>query len=84
MAYIQNRGNLQWRVQIRRKGHPITCKTFETKADAEKWARQVESEMDRGVFVSREEAEGTTLKEALDRYRDEYIPRLSQQKREKN
>ena len=32
------------------------------------WARQIESEMDRGIFVSRAEAERTTLKEALDRY----------------
>ncbi len=30
--------------------------------------RQIESEIARGVFVSRTEAEGTTLSEALDRY----------------
>ena len=41
---------------------------METKAAAEAWARQIESEMDRGIFVSRAEAERTTLKEALDRY----------------
>ena len=76
MAYIENRGNLQWRVQIRRRGYPTTCKTFETKADAEKWAREIESEMDRGLFVSRKEAEQYTLKECLDRYIEEYIPRL--------
>ena len=84
MAYIEKRGNLQWRVQIRRKGYPTTCKTFESKLDAEKWARDIENEMDKGVFVSRTEAENTTLHEALERYKDEYVPRLSQQKREKN
>ncbi len=67
MATFTNRGNLQWRVQVRRKGYPVTSKTFESKKDAEQWARQVENEMDRGVFVSRTEAESTTLKEALDR-----------------
>ena len=56
---------------------PVTCKTFETKSEAEKWSREIESEMDRGVFVSRSEAEGTTLKEALDRYIEEYLPRLA-------
>jgi Site-specific recombinase XerD len=76
MAYIENRGNLQWRAQVRRKGYPTTCKTFETKADAEKWARMIESEMDRGVFVSRRESEKYTLSECLDRFIEEYIPNL--------
>ena len=77
MASIRKRGNLQWEARIRRKGLPTTCKTFDTKADAEKWAREVEAEMDKGVFVSRIEAEGTTLKETLDRYIEEYIPNLA-------
>ena len=77
MASIRKRGNLQWEVRVRRKGMPVTCKTFETKYDAEKWAREIESEMDRGVFVPRGEAESTTLAEALDRYIAEYIPRLA-------
>ncbi len=34
------------------------------------WARTVEAEMVRGVFVSRTEAEATTLAEALERCRD--------------
>jgi integrase len=77
MATITDRGKLQWRARVRRKGYPIVGKTFETKADAEKWARQIESEMDRGIFVSRTEAEKTTLSEALERYKDEYVPKLS-------
>lgn len=84
MASITNRGNLQWRALIRRKGYPVQSKTFETKADAQKWARQIESEMDRGIFVPRGEAESTSLREALERFKLEYIPRLSHQKREIN
>ena len=53
---------------IRRKGWPEQSRTFDTKADAERWARAVEGEMDRGIFVSRKEAESTTLGEALERY----------------
>jgi hypothetical protein len=56
MASIRKRGGLQWEARVRRKGYPVTCKTFNTKADAEKWSRDVEGEMDRGIFVSRVEA----------------------------
>lgn len=82
MAAITNRGPLQWRARIRRRGYPTVSKTFETKADAEAWARQIESEMDRKVFISRAEAEQYTLSECLDRYIEEYIPRLKHGKRE--
>ncbi len=75
MASIRKRGDLQWEVRIRRKGYPVACKTFNTKIDADKWARDVEGEMDKGVFVSRKEAESTTLHEALERFIEEYIPR---------
>ncbi|MDR2161667.1 MAG: site-specific integrase [Desulfovibrio sp.] len=75
MASIRKRGDLQWEARIRRKGYPVTCKTFNTKADAEKWSRDVEGEMDRSIFVSRVEAENTTLKEALERFVAEYVPR---------
>lgn len=67
MASIRKRGDLQWEARVRRKGWPVTCKTFNTKSDAEKWARDIENEMDRGVFTSRTEAENTTLHEALER-----------------
>ena len=49
MASIRNRGDLQWEARIRHKGHSVQCKTFETKARAEAWARQIENEMDRGI-----------------------------------
>lgn len=75
MATIDKRGNLQWRARVRRRGYPVQAVTFNTRAAAEAWARQTENEMDRGVFVSRAEAESTTLAEALDRYGREITPR---------
>ncbi|WP_298139006.1 site-specific integrase [Acidiferrobacter sp.] len=57
-----------WQAKIRRRGYPQQTATFDSRAQAEAWARQIESEMDRGVFVSRVEAENTTLRDALDRY----------------
>ena len=82
MASIKKRGPNQWQARVRRKGWPLQIKTFDSKADAQAWARQMESEMDRGVWISRSEAENTTLEEALDRYAQEYIPRLSHPGRE--
>lgn len=84
MATIRKRGTAQWEARIRKKGWPVTCKTFDTKIQADQWSRQIESEMDRGVFISRTEAETTTLTEAIDRYILDYIPRLSDPKREEN
>jgi len=83
MASIRKRGN-KWEVRIRKQGWPLTCKSFTTKVLATQWARQIESEMDRGLFISRAEAESTTLHQALDRYIAEYIPRLSDPNRETN
>ena len=74
MATIRKKGDFQWHVQVRRKGFPSQTKTFETKLDAEKWARDIEGEMDKGIFVSRVEAESTTLKECLERYSLEVTP----------
>jgi len=71
MATIQKRGDYQWQAKIRRRGYPAQSKTFETRVDAQVWARSIENEMDRGVFVSRVEAERTTLRECLERYAKE-------------
>ncbi len=74
MASIRKRGDFQWEARVRKRGQPVQCKTFTTRAKAESWSKQIESEMDRGVFVSRAEAENTTLAEALDRYVREVLP----------
>lgn len=76
MASIRKRGPYQWQVKIRRKGWEPQSKTFESEEEAKKWARMIEGEMDRGIFVSRVEAEKTTLAEALKRYKKEITPRI--------
>ena len=67
MASIHRR-NTGYQVQVRRKGFPVSSGMFNSRKEAESWAREIESEMDRGVYHSRKEAESTTLLEALDRY----------------
>lgn len=74
MATFEKRASGWWQAKIRRKGWPAQSKTFEKRADAEAWARSIENEMDRGVFVSREEAEQTSLYKALERYLKEVTP----------
>ena len=79
MAAIYKRGPGHWQVLVRRKGYPTQSKSFKKRLDAEAWAREVEAEMDRGVFVSRVEAENTMFSEALDRFDREKNPKRVQQ-----
>ena len=67
MALINRRGSYQWKVRIRRREYPKQTKTFDIYEDAARWACKTEMEMDEGIFVSRKEAENTTLDGALDR-----------------
>jgi integrase len=73
MAYISQRG-AYWRAEIRRRGYKPVYRTFDTKQQAQAWARRVEGEMDSGGYVDRSESERTTLRDALERYRRDIVP----------
>lgn len=75
MASISRRGD-GWQVRVRRKGFPLEVKTFTNRQDAERWARSIELEMDRGSYVSRSEAESTTLGDVLERYITDICPSM--------
>ena len=64
-----------WQAKVRRKGYPTQTKVFRAKREAEVWARSIESEMDRGTFAPRGEAEKTTLGACFERYLVEVTPR---------
>ena len=74
MATFRKHSPYQWQAQVRKKGQPLQTNTFEVRTLAEQWARAIEAEMDKGVFVSRAEAESTALKELLERYLAEITP----------
>lgn len=74
MASFRKRGPQQWQAQVRKKGYPLQVRTFRIRTAAEQWAREVEHEMDRGIFTSRSEAESPTLRELLERYLEEVTP----------
>jgi integrase len=82
MATIRKRGEFQWEAQIRRKGYPAVSMTFEIKVDAEDWARDLERDMRRGVFIDRRESETTTLKKVLEKYSTEVTVRKKSKVRE--
>ena len=67
MAYFEKRAT-GWCVQIRRKGRKSVSKTFRTKAAAERWAREVEQDMDNGRWLEASADAPTTLTELLERY----------------
>ena len=70
MAYIHKR-NGRWHIDIRKKGFPNIYKSFLDLKDARKFAKDIESQMERNVFEDYSGASGTTLKEILIKYRDE-------------
>ncbi len=63
-----------WKGVVRKSGWPIKTKTFRVKRDATDWARRVEDEMVRGVFIDRASSHRHTLSAALDRYLAEVTP----------
>ncbi|WP_313872820.1 hypothetical protein [Rugamonas sp. DEMB1] len=74
MPTIRKKGEGQYHVQIRKRGYPTQTKTFTKEADARRWATIIESEMERGVFVSRTEAEATLIGDILQRFAAEVLP----------
>ena len=75
MATIDQLPSGAWRARVRRKGQRALVKSFHLHADAEGWARKIESEQERGIWRDGSEAERTTLRAALDRYAREVTPR---------
>ncbi|MHB8345868.1 MAG: site-specific integrase [Acidiferrobacterales bacterium] len=74
MATIERRGKLQYRAKVRRSGH-VQTKTFGSREAAEEWALKTEQAIRDDTLSGRQEAESTTLREALDRYEREVTPR---------
>jgi integrase len=75
MATFRFRSN-RWQARVRRLGQPDETRSFLTHQEAERWARSVESEMDRGSYVSYTEAQKTTLGDLIQRYVAEVLPSM--------
>ncbi len=65
----------RWQAQVRRRGMKPRCKSFDSKLEAEKWARELEAQVDRfGAAPDTKILESTTLGQLLERYQREISP----------
>ncbi len=75
MATFRNRSG-KWQARVQIQGHPPLSKTFINKVDAERWAKQVEVEMQKGSYTNLVLAERTTFAEIIERYITEVLPTM--------
>lgn len=73
MASIRERSGT-WQARVRREGYPAEVKSFATRAEAQKWARYMETSMDSGGYRSRSSVDKALLCDVLQRYALEVSP----------
>jgi integrase len=73
MASIRQRSG-KWQARVNRTGFPAEVKSFETRGEAQRWARSIEAAMDRGAHHSPAGANEVLLREVLARYMLEVSP----------
>ena len=73
MASIIQNTSGNWRVQIEHRGQR-EYKTFKLKSLAQQWAKQRESELQRGLLASVDDAQKTALLAVIERYSERILP----------
>jgi integrase len=73
MASIRQRSG-KWQARVLRTGFPAEVKTFDTRGDAQRWARSIETSIDRGTHLFSTQANEVLLRELLERYTREVSP----------
>ena len=71
MSSIRKRGE-KWQARVHRKEHKPVVQSFNTKADAVKWARNVESQLDLGILAPKQTM--PRLMPMVERYVEEVTP----------
>ncbi len=82
MASIRNRSG-KWQARITRQGHSPISKSFLNRQDAERWARQVEADIDKGSYTNVALAEHTLLKDVIQRYIQEVTLQIRSMKEDR-
>lgn len=67
MATFRNRHG-KWQARVQRKGQQLVSKSFQSKEDAQRWARQIEAEIDKGSYTNIALAERTLFKDVIVHY----------------
>ena len=70
MATIRKRLG-KWEVRVRRYSNKTISNTFIEKANAHKWAREVEGKIEKGLYEDLSHANSISLRELLEQYRDD-------------
>ena len=67
-TFVQRKNG--WQAKVRRRGMPSISRTFDLKADAEAWAREVEREIQKGNIAALDtSAQRITVDEVIERFR---------------
>ena len=74
MATIRQLDSGYWQSIVRKKGYPQKSKTFATHKEADSWAKDVESQMNRGTYNDLSEAESLTIRQGLQKYLEDITP----------
>jgi len=82
MASFRKRAG-RWQARVNQAGASPLVKTFDTKSDAERWARAIQRDIDLGTYLSRNDAETTTVSQVIERYSLEVVPNFKGAEREK-
>lgn len=70
MATFRNRHG-KWQARVLRKGQQPVSKSFKNKEHAQRWARQVETEIDKDSYANQVLAEKSLVKDVITRYIEE-------------
>jgi len=73
MATYRKRANGKHQFIIRRKGQPNISKTFEKKAVGQRWANEIESQIDQGKYQDFSDGRKELFGDMCDRYRQQII-----------
>ena len=74
MATFRKRSG-RWQVRVTNVGQPTLSKTFDTKAEADRWARSVQRDFDLGSIKTNVPVE-ITVSELVTTYLEQVVPRL--------
>ena len=75
MAYIRKNRQGKWSVAIRKRNQKHIHKSFQSKATATAWAKEVETLIDKKQFEDYSDSTRFTFGELIEKYRNEITPK---------
>lgn len=64
----------KWQARITIKRIRTATRSIDAKADAQRWARELELAMDRGIYQNQVQADNMMFREVMQRYLEEVTP----------